>query len=106
MKNDFRKNREARFPVFHVPHDGQLFPPELMGSVCISEETFLRYHEKMRDTDIPLAIPEAYRGGDMREVFRISRLLCDPERFIGSGEVMEKYGMGFCYAIRAGSSHA
>ena len=93
MKN----NKESICPVFHVPHDGGSFPPELMGSVCIPEDVFRRYHEKMRDTDISRAIPEAYRGGDMCEVFRISRLLCDPERFIGPEEIMEKYGMGFCY---------
>ena len=86
-----------RFPVFHVPHDGREFPEELMDSVCVPEDLFLRYHEKMRDTDITRAIPEAYRGGHMCCSFPVSRLLCDPERFIGPEEVMEKYGMGFCY---------
>jgi len=93
MKN----NKGLRFPVFHVPHDGGVFPPELMESVYIPEDVFRRYHEKMRDTDIFRAVPKEYRGGDGCEVFRISRLLCDPERFIGPEEVMEKYGMGFCY---------
>ena len=97
MKTSDQKNRNARFPVFHVPHDGQCFPPELLDSVCIPDEDFLRYHRIMRDTGVSLMIPEIYRGGDMCEVFRISRLLCDVERFPGPEEVMERYGMGFCY---------
>jgi hypothetical protein len=86
-----------RFPVFHVPHDGREFPPELTATIRVPEDEFLRYHEKTRDTDIRRAVPETYRGGDMCEAFRVSRLLCDPERFIGPEEVMEKYGMGYCY---------
>lgn len=86
-----------RFPVFHVPHNGRDFPRELMESVCVPEDMFLQYHEKMRDTDISFAVPEVYRGGDMCRTFRVSRLLCDVERFIGEEETMEAYGMGFCY---------
>ena len=86
-----------RFPVFHVPHDGREFPQELLASVRVPEEVFLRYHEKMRDTDMDLAIPEVYRGGHMCRSFPVSRLLCDVERFPGPEEVMEQYGMGFCY---------
>ena len=86
-----------RFPVFHVPHNGRDFPPELMESVCVPEDVFFRYHGIMQDTDISLAVPEAYRGGDMCIVFPVSRLLCDVERFTGPEEVMERYGMGFCY---------
>ena len=86
-----------RFPVFHVPHDGREFPEELMDSVCIPEDRFLRYHEIMRDTDMVSAVPVEYRGGDMCCACSVSRLLCDVERFIGPEEVMERYGMGFCY---------
>ena len=86
-----------RFPVFHVPHDGREFPRELLASVRVPEEVFLRYHEKMRDTDMNRAVPEVYRGGHMCRSFPVSRLLCDVERFPGPEEVMERYGMGFCY---------
>ena len=86
-----------RYPVFHVPHNGQNFPEELMESVIIPEEQFRKYHNEMRDTDILRAVPRAYRGGDMCEDFQVSRLLCDVERFIGPEEIMEQYGMGFCY---------
>ena len=86
-----------RFPVFHVPHNGYLFPEKLMESVIISQAQFEKYHHEMRDTDIIRAVPRAYRGGDMCEYFQVSRLLCDVERFIGEKEPMEQYGMGFCY---------
>ena len=86
-----------RFPVFHIPHAGTEFPPELMASVCVPEEEFVRYHEVMSDTDVWRFVPGAYYGGRMTERFDVSRLLCDVERFIGPEEEMEKYGMGFCY---------
>lgn len=94
-ENNFRT--VPRYPVFHVPHNGQAFPEELMESVIIPEKQFRMYHEEMRDMDIIRTVPEAYRGGDMCEYFQISRLLCDPERFTGPEEIMEQYGMGFCY---------
>ena len=51
----------------------------------------------MRDTDISLAVPEEYRSGALCCRFGISRLLCDVERFAGPEEIMERYGMGYCY---------
>ena len=84
-------------PVFHLPHDGGEFPPELMRSVCVPREQFLRYHEKMRDRDVLQVVPYRWRDGDHLVFFPVSRLLCDVERFIGPQEVMERYGMGYCY---------
>ena len=85
-----------RYPVFHIPHDGDAMPYELLTSVCVPEENFLAYHEKMRDTDVRKMIPRPYVA-QMKQTFDISRLLCDVERFIGPEEPMEQYGMGFCY---------
>lgn len=86
-----------RFPFFHVPHDGRIFPPELMESVCIPEQKFMEFHEKMRDKEIHKIIPDVQRTRSHIERFEVCRLLCDVERFIGPEEPMEKYGMGFCY---------
>ncbi len=91
---DFRV--EPRFPVFHIPHDGQAFPYPLMTEVCVPPEDFMEYHEAMRDKDVSGMIPMPYVG-QMRRSFGISRLLCDVERLIGPEEIMERYGMGFCY---------
>jgi len=90
----FRK--VPRYPVFHVPHDGTAMPYDLLTDICVPEETFLMYHAKMRDTDVRKMIPRPYVA-QMQHVFPISRLLCDVERFIGPEEIMEQYGMGFCY---------
>ncbi len=89
--------RKTYAPVFHVPHDGAKFPQELMASVCVPRTQFLRYHEIMRDIGIHDMIPRAYWTASQSVCFPISRLLCDVERFIGSDEIMEHYGMGFCY---------
>ena len=97
MKTRNQITGNTRFPVFHVPHDGKQFPSELLEAVCIPEEDFLRYHRIMRDTDIAQMVPEAYRDGDLCRIFPVSRLLCDVERFPGPEEIMEQYGMGFCY---------
>ena len=81
--------------IFHVPHDGNLFLNELMSSVIVDAETFAFYHDQMRDMDATLFAPEI--PGAQIIKFDTSRLLCDVERFIGDDEIMEKYGMGFCY---------
>ncbi len=81
--------------IFHVPHDGNIFLPELMSSVVIDADTFAFYHNQMRDIDATLFAPDI--PGSQIIKFEISRLLCDVERFIGGDEIMEKYGMGFCY---------
>ena len=99
MKNNFAdpnvNNDKPRYVFFHVPHDGNAFPDELMTSVCISRDEFMYYHNQMRDIDARYMIPDEYAA--QSECFEVSRLLCDVERFIGSQEIMERYGMGFCY---------
>ena len=86
-----------RYPIFHIPHDGNWMPDELMTSVCIPQSRFMEYHEQMRDLAVGALVPDPYRNSSHTEHFEISRLLCDVERFIGSEEIMEQYGMGFCY---------
>ena len=83
--------------IIHIPHDGDVFPEELMSSVCVPEKTFMRYHEEMRDRKVSSFIPDSCSRPISTITFDISRLLCDVERFIGPEEVMEQYGMGFCY---------
>lgn len=86
-----------RFPLWHIPHDGRKFPIKLLCSVSVARDEFEAYHEKMRDTGVRELIPGAYDYRSAVEAFDVSRLLCDVERYIGSDEVMERYGMGFCY---------
>lgn len=91
---------QKRIPVFHVPHDGDAFPKELMASVCVSKKAFLGYHERMRDTAVSEMVPQEWRGSENTLCFPISRLLCDVERFLGPAEPMERLGMGFCLRAR------
>ncbi len=85
-----------RTVMIHVPHAGDSFPVELMESVVITPEEFMFYHEKMKDSGVMQVIGHSF--DDIPVIsFAVSRLLCDVERFIGSEEVMEHYGMGFCY---------
>lgn len=88
---------QKRIPVFHVPHDGDSFPEELMASVCVPKEEFLRYHAYMRDIAVLEMVPQEWRNPKNMLYFSVSRLLCDVERFIGPDEPMERHGMGFCY---------
>ena len=88
---------EPRYPVFHIPHDGYDRPAELMRSVCISEDDFDYYDAVMSDVGISGFIPRAHYTGSNVVRFDVCRILCDVERFIGPQEVMEQYGMGFCY---------
>lgn len=81
--------------IFHIPHDGNEFDEDLMTSVIIDHDRFRWYHNQMRDTDATLFVPENIDAQIVK--FHVSRLLCDVERFIGEAEIMEKYGMGFCY---------
>ena len=80
--------------VFHslfMDHHKEVF------SVCVSKELFLFYHEQMRDIDVGKMVPIRWRNPAHSLIFPVSRLLCDVERFLGDGEPMERYGMGFCY---------
>ena len=85
-----KKEKNERHVVFHVPHDGGLFPKELVFSVCVPPEEFLNCHRMMRDTGVSAMVPEVYRDGQSLIRFPVSRLLCDVERFIGPEEVMEQ----------------
>lgn len=82
--------------IIHVPHSGDGMPVELMESVTVSRGEFNRLHGKMKDDGVMSVISRSF--DDVQLItFDVSRLLCDVERFIGDGEVMERYGMGFCY---------
>jgi N-formylglutamate amidohydrolase len=81
--------------IFHVPHDGNTFPRELLGSVCIPFDAFMDHHRVMRDTAARAFIPPDVPHKAV--VFEVSRLLCDVERFTDGTEPMDAYGMGYCY---------
>ena len=81
--------------IFHVPHAGCVFPKELMQSITIPIEQFIKYHCDMTDTCAYLFIPE--NSASQKLIFNTSCLLCDVERFIDGTEIMDNFGMGYCY---------
>ena len=89
--------KDPRHIIIHIPHDGNDFPEELMRSVCVPREEFLKYHREMRDSGCSSFVPEGLGRNLSLINFDISRLLCDVERFLGPEEIMEQYGMGYCY---------
>ncbi|MBQ6148104.1 MAG: N-formylglutamate amidohydrolase [Oscillospiraceae bacterium] len=92
-----RHDGNERAVLYHVPHDGDLIPAEMMKAVCIPLENMLEYHRAMKDTGALRMIPQGTRR-DQVIAFPVSRLFCDVERFLSpEKEEMEKYGMGFCY---------
>ena len=88
---------KLRTPIFHIPHCGSELPEELMKDICIEEEKFKDYHEMMADTGVTEFVPHQFFYKPFTVIFPVSRLLCDVERFTGTDEPMEKYGMGYCY---------
>lgn len=79
--------------IFHIPHDGHKIPKSLRDSLLIPNIELKEYDRNMSDrlvselvNDLPYPV---YK-------FNISRLMCDVERFL-TDEVMEQYGMGYCY---------
>ena len=89
--------KDPRHIIIHIPHEGKDFPEELMRSVCVPREEFLKYHREMRDSGCSSFVPEGFGRNLTLITFKVSRLLCDVERFLGPEEIMEQYGMGYCY---------
>lgn len=79
--------------VFHIPHDGHEFPESLKSFLLVSKNELLDYDRKMSDrfvSELVIGLPYSIYA------FNVSRLMCDVERFLND-DVMDKYGMGYCY---------
>lgn len=79
--------------IFHVPHDGHKIPTSLENSLLVSKKELLDYDCKMSDRFVLELIRDLHYP---IYAFEISRLMCDVERFL-TAEIMEQYGMGYCY---------
>lgn len=80
--------------IFHIPHDGDFFPDELMKSLVISKDRFTKYHYKMSDKFVTKLVS----GIEKTQIitFPVSRLLCDVEKYL-ENEEMDQFGMGYYY---------
>lgn len=84
--------------VFHAPHGSLTVPDSEINKFIIDHNRITEEHLHMSDkfTD-KMAYELASFSNSSYFVNQISRLVCDPERFIGEEEEMESVGMGFAY---------
>lgn len=84
--------------IFHAPHGSLNIPVSEKNNFTIDEKGIANEHLHMADkfTD-SMAYELAEKSNSSYFINRVSRLVCDPERFIGDGEEMESVGMGFAY---------
>lgn len=83
--------------VLHVPHSSRFIPERERSSLALDEAELDRELLAVTDafTDELFPLPG---GGSVRAVYPVSRLVCDPERFIDDdAEPMSRKGMGVVY---------
>lgn len=80
--------------ILHIPHSSKIVPVEVRKELTISDEQLSAELLKMTDAYTDELFPNKYP----RIVFRVSRLVCDPERFRDDEmEPMAFRGMGAVY---------
>jgi N-formylglutamate deformylase len=93
---------DARSPwILHVPHAATRIPPAVRARIVLDDAGLAAELRAMTDahTDL-LAERTAARVAGVRPwafVNGLSRLVIDPERFVGESEVMNRVGMGAVY---------
>ena len=98
-KHDMNKQQSSRREnklslLIHIPHGGEKLNEAQIKDFSINEKELMHYVYIMRDTGA-MEIAEDFEDCIFKS--DISRLWCDVERYIGPEEIMEKYGMGYCY---------
>lgn len=84
--------------VFHAPHGSLTVPDSEVGKFVIDDNALATEHLHMSDKFTDRMVYEL-AGFTHSSYFvnQVSRLVCDPERFVGEDEEMEAVGMGFAY---------
>lgn len=86
--------------VLHIPHASTRIPGDLRGSLIVSDDQLGLELLRMTDhyTDELFRVPAQVATS---VVFPVSRLVCDPERFVDDAdEPMAARGMGVIYTTR------
>ena len=85
----------------HVPHSATAIPARWRAELVLDDEALRRERVAMTDhCTEDLFVPAAQRAGGVAFVNRVSRLVCDPERFEDDArEEMSRKGMGAVYTL-------
>ena len=86
--------------VLHIPHASRDIPPDVRGSFVVDDDQLELNLLRMTDhfTDELFLVPSDVATS---VVYPVSRLVCDPERFLDdSEEPMAALGMGVIYSRR------
>jgi N-formylglutamate amidohydrolase len=82
--------------ILHIPHSSFIIPPEVREGIDLKENELMQELARMTDafTDELFDLDEPH----YKVVYPVSRIVCDPERFLDDGvEHMSKVGMGVVY---------
>lgn len=84
--------------LFHAPHGSLNIPNSEIDKFSINHSKIAKEHLHMADKFTDTMVYDlASFSKSSYFVNQISRLVCDPERFVGEDEEMESVGMGFAY---------
>ena len=91
--------------IIHVPHSSTHIPIEFRSDFLLSEKELEQELTLMTDHFTDELFSSALGMGATMFVNRVSRLVCDPERFSNdSDEPMTRFGMGAIYLRRQNGS--
>jgi N-formylglutamate deformylase len=89
--------------IFNIPHASTAIPPAIRAGIVLSDEQFADEILKISDWFTDDLFRSHVEEGDTALVYPVSRLVVDPERFIGDAqEPMVKVGMGVVYTKASG----
>ncbi len=93
---------DGRVPVvIHVPHAGTWIPDDERDAFVLGDDALADELRRMTDHATDVLAQAAVEAGAYAFVNRLSRLVCDPERFPDEREELEAVGMGFAYTRTA-----
>jgi len=94
-----RAGRRAAIPlVVHVPHAGTAIPAEVRRTLVLDDAELAGVQLAMTDHHVDAIVAPLAALGATIVIGRVSRLVCDPERFpVDADEPMAVHGQGAVY---------
>ena len=100
LKNDIR------IPLLaHIPHSSTQIPDALRKTILLDDEELVEELLRMTDSYVDELFSSVMDEGGVATVFKLSRLIVDPERFEeDEKEIMSSRGMGVIYTKTSNGS--